>query len=249
MKIIKYGCTFLLVATLTILCMKEAWSVPIFTETFDTDAVGKAAFESAYTDFTFTGDEEQVEVASGVLRIGPTNNDHMDADINGFGGDILISGDVGALTGGGNYNVGMEIGDNTIVFHPGLSGGAFRVEGDGGFGNTNIGFTPAAAVLHHMEINVTAATGLFDITFTDGVTPSNIYTASFTNLSSVGGIIGFHRGGTTGTGIGLYDNLIVENNAEAVPEPTTIALLGIGLAGLAGAEVRRRRKKRAVYKR
>ena len=49
---------------------------------------------------------------------------------------------------------------------------------------------------------------------------------------------------------GFAQGLAVQSGDVAgrnpVPEPTTIALLGIGLVGLAGAEVRRRRKKKEV---
>ncbi len=37
-------------------------------------------------------------------------------------------------------------------------------------------------------------------------------------------------------------------DAEPIPEPTTVVLLGIGLVGFAGAEVRRRRKKKVLEK-
>ncbi len=40
--------------------------------------------------------------------------------------------------------------------------------------------------------------------------------------------------------------LFVESSQIVIPEPTIIASLGIGIAGLAGVEIRRRRKKKAI---
>lgn len=54
--------------------------------------------------------------------------------------------------------------------------------------------------------------------------------------------------GPTGTsffGAEAVDLIMVEDTAP-IPEPTTIVLLGIGLAGLAGSEVRRRRGNKTI---
>ncbi len=60
---------------------------------------------------------------------------------------------------------------------------------------------------------------------------------SFTNLKMKGVV-------KSGEGFALDD--IVYAHEAAVPEPATVALLGIGIAGIAGAEVRRRLKKKVV---
>ncbi len=96
-----------------------------------------------------------------------------------------------------------------------------------------------------------------------GVIPAdgNFAEASLTYTANVGdpgigellGIWLVNSGGGKGYQVN-WDNVRLTaagsqfGETSSIPEPDTIALLGIGLAGLAGAEVRRKRKKNAVDK-
>lgn len=220
-----------------------------FDESFDTDTADTTSTLSHYSQFTKIG-TSLTRVVGGELLLQPSGAavDH-EFLINGFAGDLRVTLDVGKNPGGPDFNVGLRIGDNRLVFHPGFFGdggappGSFRVEGPGGFGNRHIGFVPAGGVAHRLRVDLHAETGEFDIQLFDTHNPANKFTASFTNA---GYAPGDHIGPTVEgflknpAWVGLFDNFQV----TALPEPTSAALL-LAAAALLG----RRRGERLDHRR
>lgn len=201
-----------------VLLVGSARGDTLFQESFDTDTANTAQTITQYPDLAVgISGLDEVLVTGGVLELAPSSGDSRFGLTSGFPGDLVISVDVGGDVVDsipGNWHVGIAIGGNRLIFHPGFSvlPGAFRVESGGGFTNVDMGFVPALGVLHHMEVRIDAATGQFDITVIDGLDPSNVFNASFTNPGySPASLIALTVGGSPGTGLGLFDNLTVQS--------------------------------------
>jgi len=198
----------------------------IFQETFPTDTANTAETVATYTNFTYSGGGNAF-VSSGVLNFSGTSTANNLRTVTGFVGDLLLQLDVGKNPGGSSANVGLGIGANRLVFHPGYSGGAFRVEGPGGFGNRNMGFTPAAVLLHPMDVALNAATGEFTIAVTNAANPTQVFAAKFTNAGYAPGTTTLGPTRSTGGGneVGLYDDLVVSELRPAMANtPWTVAV-------------------------
>ncbi|MEZ5303426.1 MAG: hypothetical protein R3F11_22715 [Verrucomicrobiales bacterium] len=131
-----------------------------------------------------------------------------------------------------NYNVGLQIGDNSLAFHPGFTGvpGALRIEGPGGFGSSNMGFVPYNNVLHHVEV-VQHANGMFDLTVTDSNNPLNVFTTSWFNPA--------RWAATSGSGAPVPRreraalDCSITFRSPACREPSRAVLLVLGIASAA----------------
>ena len=221
-----------------------AGAAPILFEEDFQDVAPSANVTTDYPNMTFTAPASTSVDAAGVLKIVASSqgNAFGDPDPTPLGDPVVIRADIGATNSNGNYNVGLMIGSDRIVFHPGYSNndpnnlirGALRVEGPGGDSiNQDMGWVPANNVLHHFEVSITPA-GLVTYTVTDGSNPGLSFTNSFTfpgayNNNQVGFTV---AGGTSD--FGLFDNL------QVIPEPAAGALVAGGIA-LLGATGRRRR--------
>lgn len=236
----------------TLLLLSALPLAAAFVETFDTDSSNLAA---DYPRFTLAG------LGTGVVTNQQLRLDHS-GDPNGsqyvgltttglFGnGSVEIYVDATTINGTpGNHNAALYLGtgtpsspnlssgtgNNLIVFHPGFAGSAVRVEGPGGFGNQNLGFTLAQGVLHRLAVQTDGA-GTFQFILTDGNNSANSYTNGWVNALNTSFRVGMW---TVDVDAGGPSNAIFDN-LSIVPEPSGLAIGAMALVVFARRKFPRR---------
>jgi len=227
----------LILAGLAGLLSNAATATMLYQQTFDTDTSSIAQTVSTY-GVTASGFNSAI-VQSGKLRLSTPSGSQASLVFGTFLGDITVTFDTTTETDNGNLiNTGLRVGDNNYIFHPGYVNGAFRIDGPGGHGNVDMGFSPTNSALNHVTVAIDADTGMTSIKIVDGVDASKIYQETFVDTNYIGGlsVIGLTSGSSGGPRFAIFDNFAV----SSVPEPASWAVLLIGLGAL-GSIARRRR--------
>lgn len=228
------------------------WAAPlsatvVFYEPFNGSTLPTTLSYSAPSNITWSIDASN-RLFADFVGTPPSSGSAGAVTISGFGLPGLrtvYSLDVGIPTGAGygNYNVGMRFGDYYAIFHPGYPQGAFRMEGGYSIGNQNMGYTPAADTLHHMEVTTTQMSPSLlavDVTISGLGTDllPHTYTYSFLDTTpNLGtGAFGARMSGSLNYSVSdaFFDNFQV----DIVPEPGSAVLLLLG--AVACAALRRR---------
>lgn len=192
----------------------------LFQEPFNTNTPNTAATLATYPGLGFNHSDPGLVVVDGVLHT-PLRPFPLGTSFTlpgSLSGGIEFSFDVGASAGDAGFPIGGRLmASPLILFHPGLAGGAFRV--DGLVPNTDMGFTPGVGTLHHMTIR-TDGLGNFDVSVVDGANPANVFATAFVSPSATIGQAAVFIGNRAG----LIDNIQV----RTIPEPGALMLFALG---------------------
>ncbi len=175
--------TVLAVSVAGLLAGMPAQAATLFARTFDTDTGTPALTLSTY-DLTTNNASPTV---SGMQLIIPAAGGQASVDFGSFVGDLTIAFDTTIEGNSGSINVGLRVGDNTFVFHPGYATGAFRIDGPGGHANADMGFTPSVQ-LSRFSFEVDGTTGKATI---DIVNSAGTFHEVFQDTNYVAGVTTF----------------------------------------------------------
>ena len=200
----------------------------LFYEPFDTET-GTVSETLAEYDRLTTIRPEPVRVVDGRLDLIPTgergrNLAYAVTIKEQFAGDLEMEVQIGGEGNSpGSFAVGVTVGNNILLFHPGLEGGQFRREiydsatlsgvQTNPRTNFDMGFTPAQQVLHFWTISVDGQTGLVRITVYQGDNPNNQYQFEFTDTRLLEPYtLGVMGEGNVGAGYGYIDSIAITGN-------------------------------------